>query len=60
LAWQHLGFPYKMGKNGGFAFLLVYLILSFSSGRRYMLGELTLGRKSGRGAVGTYVYFAKK
>jgi NSS family neurotransmitter:Na+ symporter len=49
-----------MGKNGGFAFLLVYLVLVIFVGIVVMLGELTLGRKSGRGAVGTYVYFAKK
>ncbi|HWP79615.1 MAG TPA: sodium-dependent transporter [Candidatus Acidoferrum sp.] len=54
------GFPYKMGKNGGFAFLIVYLLLVVFVGVVVMLGELTLGRKSGRGAVGTYVYFAKK
>ncbi|NCC68016.1 MAG: sodium-dependent transporter [Clostridia bacterium] len=54
------GFPYKMGKNGGFAFLLVYLILVVFVGIVVMLGELTLGRKAGRGPVGTYMYFAKK
>lgn len=54
------GFPYKMGKNGGFAFLVVYLILVVLVGIVVMLGELTLGRKTGRGAVGAYVAFAKK
>lgn len=54
------GFPYKMGKNGGFAFLLVYLILVVLVGIVVMLGELALGRKAGRGPVGTYMYFAKK
>jgi len=54
------GFPYKMGANGGGAFLLIYLLLVAFVGVAVMLGELTLGRKTGRGAVGTYVYFAKK
>ena len=54
------GFPYKMGANGGFAFLLVYLLLVAFVGVAVMLGELTLGRKTGRSAVGAYVSFAKK
>ena len=54
------GFPYKMGKNGGGAFLLVYLILVVLVGFAVMLGELALGRKYGRGAVGTYAAIGKK
>ncbi len=54
------GFPYKMGDNGGFAFLLVYLILVVLVGITVMLGELALGRKTGRGAVGAYLAFSKK
>ena len=54
------GFPYKMGKNGGFAFLIVYLALVLLVGVMIMLGELALGRKTGQGAVGTYRALAKK
>ena len=54
------GFPYKMGNNGGFAFLLIYLILVVLVGITVMLGELALGRKTGRGAVGAYMAFSKK
>lgn len=54
------GFPYKMGANGGFAFLLVYLVLVIFVGFAVMLGELTLGRKTGLGAVGTYKALSKK
>lgn len=54
------GFPYKMGKCGGGAFLLVYLLLVIFVGFAVMLGELALGRKYGRGAVGTYAAIAKK
>ncbi|MBE6948809.1 MAG: sodium-dependent transporter [Ruminococcaceae bacterium] len=54
------GFPYKMGSNGGFAFLLVYIIMVIFVGIIVMLGELALGRKTGRGAVGAYVALSKK
>ncbi len=54
------GFPYKMGANGGFAFLLVYLVLVITVGIVVMLGELALGRKTGRGAVGAYLAISKK
>ena len=54
------GFPYKMGMSGGFAFLLVYLVLVALVGVVVMLGELTLGRKTGKGTVGAYVALSKK
>ena len=54
------GFPYKMGMSGGFAFLLVYLILAAMVGVVVMLGELTLGRLTGKGTMGAYIHFSKK
>lgn len=54
------GFPYKMGVSGGGIFLIVYLVLVILVGFSVMLGELTLGRKTGRGAVGTYKMLSKK
>ena len=54
------GFPFKMGSNGGFAFLSVYLILAVVVGMTVMLGELALGRKTGRGVVGTYKMLTRK
>lgn len=54
------GFPYKMGKTGGFAFLVVYLILTVLVGMVLMLGEFALGRKTGKGAGGAYAALAKK
>ena len=54
------GFPYKMGVNGGFAFLLVYIVLAAVVGVTVMLGELALGRKTGRGVVGTYRALTKR
>ena len=54
------GFPYKMGANGGFAFLVVYLLLVLFVGFVVMVGELALGRKSGLGVVGTYKKLSKE
>lgn len=48
------GFPYKMGKSGGFAFLLIYLVLVVLVGVVIMLSELALGRKSGKGVIEAY------
>jgi len=45
------GFPYKMGSNGGFAFLIVYLVLALLCGVVIMTIELTIGRKTGKSPV---------
>ena len=54
------GFPNKMGANGGFTFLVIYLILAALCGFVVMVGELALGRKTGHGAVGAYKALSKK
>lgn len=48
------GFPYKMGISGGFAFLLIYLVLVVLVGFIIMLGELVIGRKTGKGVLAAY------
>ena len=48
------GFPYKMGKTGGFAFLIVYLVLVLLVGIVVMLGELALGRSTGKSPIEAY------
>ena len=48
------GFPYKMGKSGGFTFLLVYLLLAVFVGCSIMMAELAMGRRTGKGTIGTY------
>lgn len=53
-------FPYKMGKSGGFAFLIIYLVLVALVGIVLMLGEFALGRYTGHGAGGAYAALAKK
>ena len=42
------GFPNKMGASGGFTFLIIYLILAVLCGFIVMVGELAIGRKTGR------------
>ena len=54
------GFPYKMGKSGGAVFLLFYLVLVVLVGVTVMLGELALGRRSGKSGVSTYRALSKK
>lgn len=54
------GFPYKMGANGGFAFLVVYLILAVLVGFVIMLGEFVIGRKTGKSVLLAYRTLGKK
>lgn len=48
------GFPYKMGANGGFAFLLVYLIMVVFAGYILVMTELALGRRTGKAIIPAY------
>ena len=54
------GFPYKMGKSGGFAFLAIYLLLAVFVGFIVMVSELAMGRKTGLGVIGAYHTLSKK
>ncbi len=54
------GFPYKMGKSGGFAYLAVYALLAIFVGFIVMASELAMGRKTRQGAMGTYHALTKK
>ncbi len=54
------GFPYKMGKCGGFTFLIFYIGLGLIVGLTVMASELALGRKTGTGVVGAYKAVSKK
>ncbi|MDO4983138.1 MAG: sodium-dependent transporter [Eubacteriales bacterium] len=54
------GFPYKMGKSGGFTFLLVYICLAVIVGLTVMASELALGRMTGKGVVDAYRTVSKK
>ncbi|XVG96254.1 sodium-dependent transporter [Eubacteriales bacterium KG127] len=48
------GFPFKMGKSGGFAFLLIYIVLAVVVGYCCMLGEISFGRKQQKAAIEAY------
>ena len=48
------GFPYKMGKSGGFTFLIIYLLLAVFVGFSIMVAELAMGRRTGKGTIGAY------
>ena len=54
------GFPYKMGQNGGFAFLVVYLVLAAFVGLAVMVGEHVIGRKTGLSPIAAYRKLSKK
>ena len=54
------GFPYKMGKSGGFTFLLVYLFLAIFVGLIIMASELALGRKTRKAPIAAYKAVSSK
>ena len=54
------GFPYKMGKCGGFTFLIVYLLLAIFVGMIIMVSELAVGRKTKLSPIDAYEKVSKK
>ena len=54
------GFPFKMGRSGGFTFLLVYLLLAVFVGLIIMCAELALGRKTRKSPIAAYKEVSKK
>ena len=53
-------FPYKLGTNGGFAFLLIYVVLCVCVGYPLVLSEIALGRKTQKAAIDAYQGIGKK
>jgi NSS family neurotransmitter:Na+ symporter len=47
-------FPYMMGKYGGSAFLIVYLLFTLFFAFPALMAELTLGQRSGKGTVDAF------
>jgi NSS family neurotransmitter:Na+ symporter len=47
-------FPYEAGQNGGAAFLLIYILLTFLLCYPIMVGEIAIGRSAGSDAYGSY------
>ena len=54
------GFPYKMGRSGGFTFLLVYIFLAVFVGLIIMASELALGRKTRKAPIAAYKAVSSK
>ena len=53
-------FPYLAAKYGGGIFLLVYIILAVTFGFTLMIGEISLGRKTGLSAIGAFKKLDKR
>ena len=47
-------FPYLMGRNGGFSFLIAYLVFVLVLGIPVMMLEMSLGRHTGKDPVSSY------
>ncbi len=47
-------FPYTVGQNGGGLFLLMYIICTIAIGIPVFIGELMIGRRTQRAAVGAF------
>lgn len=54
------GFPYKLGVNGGFGFLLLYLVLLVFAGYVLIMTELSLGRHTGQSVALAYTKIRKQ
>lgn len=53
-------FPYVSAKNGGGAFLIIFLIMSFTLGICIMIAEMLMGQISRKSPVGAYRFFGGK
>ncbi|MEG1876530.1 MAG: sodium-dependent transporter [Lachnospiraceae bacterium] len=53
-------FPYLMGKNGGFQFLIAYLVFVLLLGVPVLVTEMSIGRMTGKGPVQAYGDLNKK
>ena len=53
-------FPYLMGRNGGFAFLVVYLVFIVALGLPVMITEMSIGRMTQQNPVNAYRSMHKK
>jgi NSS family neurotransmitter:Na+ symporter len=51
-------FPYVTGENGGGLFFLVYIACTLLIGIPVFIGELVIGRRAQRGAVGAFAHLS--
>lgn len=54
------GFPYLVGQNGGFAFVLVFVLAFLFFGISVFIVEMLFGKASGQNSVSTFESFAPK
>lgn len=54
------GFPYLVGQNGGFAFVLVFVLAFLFFGVSVFIVEMLFGKSSGQNSVSTFESFAPK
>ena len=54
------GFPFKLGRGGGFPFLVIYVLCVFVVGVPICIAEYALGRKMRSGPVSAYKRISKK
>ncbi|MDR1523092.1 MAG: sodium-dependent transporter [Endomicrobium sp.] len=47
-------FPYRVAENGGFAYMVAYIVCAFGLGFIALVGELALGRLTGKGPLGAF------
>lgn len=47
-------FPYLAAKDGGGLFLIIYLVLVLTFGFTLLTSDITIGRKTGKSAIGAY------
>lgn len=47
-------FPYRAAENGGFTFVFAYVVCAFGLGFVALVGELALGRLTGKGPLGAF------
>ena len=53
-------FPYIAGDNGGGAFVLLYIIFTYTLGVPIFIGELLIGRKTQRSPIFAYQELSKQ
>lgn len=53
-------FPYLMGRNGGFSFLIIYLVFVIVLGLPIMITEMSIGRMTQQNPVNAYHSINKK
>ena len=53
-------FPYLAAEYGGGTFLFFYILFAITFGFSLMMAEVALGRKTGRGVVGTFQSLDKR